>query len=251
MSLRLRKIGSFAVLALLLGLMATPAEASRRHPGNSATRDLQEKLSLLGYDPGAVDGRMGPKTRSAIREFQADADISVDGVVGRQTRRALDEAIDRGGRKPTQANNQLDIYEDVLTDRLAAGSVTLPSRYAQVVVNKSGPGRYTIAINGQQVATSPGANALPRISHTFQLPGEDVYVFAANTARRNCRLEHTVLVVRKDGTFMAPTPVGNCREVLNGRVQDDTLVLSFPPLNVPSWRLEESWIYQGGKVEQR
>lgn len=238
-----------AVSLCLLAAFALPADAKGK--GNSSTRDLQEKLSLLGYDPGAVDGRYGPKTREAVRLFQADAEIKVDGKVGPQTRKALDEAIDMGGRKPQQANIGLDIWEDVLTDRLSEGSVTLPSRYAKVEVTKAGPGRYTIAINGQVVATSPGYNALPRISHTFELPGEDAYVFASATGRKSCRLEHTVVSVRKDGTFMPPTAIGNCRELLNGRVQADNLVLSYPPIEVPSWRLDETWVYSLGKVEQR
>lgn len=246
----MRRFGLFALVLALVMLLAAPADAARR--GNAATRDVQEKLTLLGYEPGPVDGLMGPKTRAAVRQFQTDAEIKVDGIVGPQTRRALDEAIDRGGRKPEAANNQLDIYEDVLTDRLVdGGSVTLPSRYAKVTVAKAGPGRYTLSINGNVVATSPGATAMPRISRTFEMPGEDAWVFASQTARRDCRIEHSILVVRKDGTFLPPTPAGNCRELLNGRVQDDSLVLSFPPLAVPSWRLEESWIYQGGSVVQR
>ncbi len=241
-----RKLGALALVVMFLALLATPAEASR-----ASNRDLQEKLTLLGYEPGPIDGRYGPKTRAAVRAFQGDSNITVDGIVGRQTRAALDAALEMGGRRPVSANHQLDIYEDVLTDRLANGSVTLPSRYAKVDVTRTAPGRYNISINGNVVAVSPGANALPRISHTFELPGEDAFVFAAASPRRDCRLEHTVLVVRADGTFLAPTAVGNCKEILNGRVQDDSLVLSFPPINVTSWRLEESWIYQGGKVEQR
>lgn len=244
-----RKLGFLAIVLMFVALLSAPAEASRA--SRASTRDLQEKLTLLGYEPGPIDGLFGAKTRAAVRAFQHDSNIKVDGVVGRQTRAALDTALDMGGRRPAAANQQLDIYEDVLTDRLSSGAVTLPSRFAKVQVTRTAPGRYNISINGHVIANSPGANALPRISHTFEMPGEDAYVFAAASPRRDCRLEHTVFVVRADGTFMPPTPIGNCKEVLNGRVQDDELVLSFPPLHVPSWRLEESWIYQHGQVVQR
>ena len=31
---------------------------------------VQRKLKRLGYDPGPIDGRLGPSTRAAIRRFQ-------------------------------------------------------------------------------------------------------------------------------------------------------------------------------------
>jgi putative chitinase len=52
---------------------------------------LQEALNDLGADPKlVVDGRMGPKTRMAIRAFQAAAGIRVDGIAGPITEAAID-----------------------------------------------------------------------------------------------------------------------------------------------------------------
>lgn len=51
---------------------------------------LQEALNDLGADPKlVVDGRMGPKTRMAIRAFQAAAGIRVDGIAGPITEAAI------------------------------------------------------------------------------------------------------------------------------------------------------------------
>lgn len=50
---------------------------------------VQDALTKLGYDLGAVDGIDGPKTQNAVRQFQAYAGIKVDGIVGTQTRLAL------------------------------------------------------------------------------------------------------------------------------------------------------------------
>ena len=50
---------------------------------------VQSALEKLGYDPGKVDGKDGPNTQKAVRAFQADASIKIDGIVGPETRQAL------------------------------------------------------------------------------------------------------------------------------------------------------------------
>src|SRR3954451_22904769 len=56
---------------------------------------VQERLTALGYAPGPIDGAYGPTTAAAVRAFQRDHGLEVDGIVGPGTRKAL-----RGGRKP-------------------------------------------------------------------------------------------------------------------------------------------------------
>ncbi|MGH6960279.1 MAG: peptidoglycan-binding domain-containing protein, partial [Dongiaceae bacterium] len=41
--------------------------------------DLQWQLAVHGYDPGASDGSVGPRTQDAIQQYQADAGLAVDG----------------------------------------------------------------------------------------------------------------------------------------------------------------------------
>jgi peptidoglycan hydrolase-like protein with peptidoglycan-binding domain len=50
----------------------------------SYTRAVQEALANQGYDPGPVDGAIGPQTRSAIRDYQARNGLVVDGEVSRE-----------------------------------------------------------------------------------------------------------------------------------------------------------------------
>ena len=51
---------------------------------------IQTKLSNLGYSVGKVDGVYGSLTESAIKRFQTDAKIKVDGIAGSQTKGVLD-----------------------------------------------------------------------------------------------------------------------------------------------------------------
>ena len=55
---------------------------------------VQDALTKLGYDPGTVDGKDGPKTQKAVREFQASAEITIDGIVGPDTRQALVDELE-------------------------------------------------------------------------------------------------------------------------------------------------------------
>ncbi len=41
--------------------------------------EIQTLLRHLGYNPGPIDGKMGRKTEAAIRKFQQDTGVSVDG----------------------------------------------------------------------------------------------------------------------------------------------------------------------------
>ena len=60
---------------------------SRDASGNSVTA-LQTGLKKYGTsatDPGPVDGDFGPKTEGAVKAYQQDRGVHVDGIVGDQT----------------------------------------------------------------------------------------------------------------------------------------------------------------------
>lgn len=50
---------------------------------------IQQKLAMLGYEPGPVDGVYGPKTYAAVLEFQRNKRLVPDGEFGPQTAAAL------------------------------------------------------------------------------------------------------------------------------------------------------------------
>lgn len=46
---------------------------------SSEIAEIQQRLAMLGYDPGPADGFMGPRTQAAISLFQSDFDLAVTG----------------------------------------------------------------------------------------------------------------------------------------------------------------------------
>ena len=44
-------------------------------------RELQRRLRRAGFDPGKVDGKIGPETLAAVRGYQASLGVTVDGYV--------------------------------------------------------------------------------------------------------------------------------------------------------------------------
>ncbi|HEU5138439.1 MAG TPA: peptidoglycan-binding protein [Bacillales bacterium] len=52
-------------------------------------KDLQSQLKDLNYYGGDLDGIYGPRTSGAVKDFQQTNDISVDGMAGPETYKAL------------------------------------------------------------------------------------------------------------------------------------------------------------------
>ena len=71
---------------------ATPAPTSStlKLGSNGATvREMQQRLRDLKYYTGSVDGDYGIGTEAAVREFQQNNGLSVDGKAGKKTLEAL------------------------------------------------------------------------------------------------------------------------------------------------------------------
>lgn len=85
--------------ALAVGLLADRlagwsglVQSWPRPPGSLRIEDkfeLQERLQLLGYYSGEIDGRLGSGTKAAIRQFQVQAGLVEDGVPSQQLLQAL------------------------------------------------------------------------------------------------------------------------------------------------------------------
>jgi hypothetical protein len=70
--------------------MRSPDTSARQFETNRTyLRKMQSTLKRKGFDPGPIDGWIGPLTRGGIRAFQRAENLPVDGTLNEATRAAL------------------------------------------------------------------------------------------------------------------------------------------------------------------
>jgi len=110
-----------------------------RHPyvGDDVA-GLQQRLIEMGFDCGRSDGVFGPRTESALRDFQRNVGLPADGTCGPATLRALHQLARTvvGGKA-----NELREYE-----HLHHAGPTLAGKF--IVIDPGHGGRDRGAING-------------------------------------------------------------------------------------------------------
>ncbi|UPT53304.1 hypothetical protein [Synechococcus phage Ssp-JY38] len=102
--------------------------------------ELQTALNEAGVGPLAVDGRIGPATKAAIRRFQKKHGLAPDGIAGPKTRAALgmvtgiDRSVPKRAPASPKAAKQWPRQADVVSvfgspgnPACTAGRVRLPS----------------------------------------------------------------------------------------------------------------------------
>lgn len=60
----------------------------------SSVINIQAALRNAGFDPGLIDGRMGERTRSALKEFQQARNLPADGRLNKETWTLLQEYLE-------------------------------------------------------------------------------------------------------------------------------------------------------------
>lgn len=68
-------------------LISAPAYPGQQKRGSSgpAVKSIQEALARKGYYAGAIDGNFGALTETAVKQFQKENGLQVDGSVGKET----------------------------------------------------------------------------------------------------------------------------------------------------------------------
>lgn len=85
------------------------AQFRRQHPPEPLTArqaspplvaEIQRALTALGHNPGSMDGRAGPRTVAAIRAYQQQAGLPVDGVASERLLRELSRTVSQQSQQP-------------------------------------------------------------------------------------------------------------------------------------------------------
>lgn len=151
-------IGLVANLSGTGSIMTLSKYGSR---GNEV-RQIQTRLKELGYNPGTIDGIYGTNTQNAVKAFQRDKGLSVDGIAGPKTLKAL--GISSGSSSNAgYTQNDINLLARIIsaesrgesyTGQVAVGAVVLnrvehpsfPDTIAGVIYQ---PGAFTAITDGQ------------------------------------------------------------------------------------------------------
>ncbi|MGH9344902.1 MAG: peptidoglycan-binding domain-containing protein [Terriglobia bacterium] len=88
----IRRVLTLSLAIMMLG-SALWAQVDTSSKATATTKDVvrktQQRLQVLGYEPGPADGVMGARTTAALKKFQTDHRLSVTGVLDQKTVEAL------------------------------------------------------------------------------------------------------------------------------------------------------------------
>ncbi len=99
--------GVHRVVGLILLLSVSLAGLYQLAAQELSLRDTQALLQELGYDPGPIDGVMGPKTSAALKSFQHDSGLPATGRADGATLKAL--AAGKSTAPLTPADRKIEV----------------------------------------------------------------------------------------------------------------------------------------------
>jgi len=145
--LKIRPLLIFTVLLTVLTLCTSSvSEAAlgdrllaRGSRGPEVT-ELQKRLNMLGYVVGPIDGIFGRQTESAVRLFQKEHGLAVDGIVGPQTVRELKrltgQSVTAGGTTVGYKNSDINLLARLVSAEAKGEPYRGQIAVAAVVLNR-------------------------------------------------------------------------------------------------------------------
>ena len=161
------------------------------------TKKIQQKLKNLGYYTYTVDGIFGSRTQTAVKAFQKDYGLAVDGIAGPKTLKAL--GISSGSSSVSATNNNINLLARIIsaeargepyTGQVAVGAVILnrvkhpsfPNTLSGVIYQN---GAFTAIVDGQinQPVASSAYNAARDALNGWDPTGGCIYYYNPKKAK--------------------------------------------------------------------
>lgn len=146
-------------IILLLGLVVTldvilmswnsEVEALSKY-GSRGTevRTIQEKLKRWGYYSGSVDGIYGSQTVSAVKSFQKKNGLTVDGIAGTQTLKAMGITSSSSSSSSSNNSSNVNLLARVVYGEARGEPYTGQVAVAAVVLNRVKSSKFPNSISG-------------------------------------------------------------------------------------------------------
>ncbi len=99
--LAIKRFLIFTIFLLLLGFTFTSSAAVslkfnpnvKENKSKNIVQSIQTALIEAGYDPGLPDGFKGPRTEAALKAFQRDHKLMIDGQANSSTLKAIKNSL--------------------------------------------------------------------------------------------------------------------------------------------------------------
>lgn len=99
-------------------------------------RLVQQKLKSLGYYKGAVDGIFGVQTKNAVKAFQRNCGITVDGIAGPKTLKYLGLGSSSSSSGGKYSSNDITLLAKLIAAEARGESYTGQVAVGAVVLNR-------------------------------------------------------------------------------------------------------------------
>ena len=146
-------------IILLLGLVVTfdvvlmswnsEVEALSKYGSRGKeVRTIQEKLKRWGYYSGSVDGIYGSQTVSAVKSFQKKNGLTVDGIAGTQTLKAMGITSSSSSSSSSNNSSNVNLLARVVYGEARGEPYTGQVAVAAVVLNRVKSSKFPNTISG-------------------------------------------------------------------------------------------------------
>lgn len=111
-------------------------------------RTIQEKLKRWGYYSGSVDGIYGSQTVSAVKSFQKKNGLTVDGIAGTQTLKAMGITSSSSSSSSSNNSSNVNLLARVVYGEARGEPYTGQVAVAAVVLNRVKSSKFPNTISG-------------------------------------------------------------------------------------------------------